>query len=67
MRRTDLSLIRARLDGGSYYKSLEMFHADLRRMCGNCKLYNKEDTPYHKCADRLETFINAKVSQLWRD
>lgn len=62
----DLSMVTARVESGSYYKSLDMFHADLKRIISNCRLYNKPDTPYYACADRLETFINAKMAQLWQ-
>lgn len=33
----DLSLIRSRLGCQQYYISLEMFVADLRKMCDNCR------------------------------
>ena len=33
----DLSLIRSRLGCQQYYVSLEMFVADLRKMCDNCR------------------------------
>jgi len=33
----DLSLIRSRLGCKLYYVSLEMFVADLRKMCDNCR------------------------------
>lgn len=33
----DLSLMRSRLGCQQYYVSLEMFVADLRKMCDNCR------------------------------
>lgn len=33
----DLSLMRSRLDCQQYYVSLEMFVADMRKMCDNCR------------------------------
>lgn len=33
----DLSLMRSRLGCGQYYLSLEMFVADMRKMCDNCR------------------------------
>lgn len=33
----DLSLMRSRLGCGQYYVSLEMFVADMRKMCDNCR------------------------------
>ena len=33
----DLSLMRSRLGWGKYYGSLEMFVADMRKMCDNCR------------------------------
>lgn len=33
----DLSLVAARLNTKQYYISLEMFVADIRKMCDNCR------------------------------
>eukprot|EP01119_Soliformovum_irregulare_P004158 TRINITY_DN15172_c0_g1_i1.p1 TRINITY_DN15172_c0_g1~~TRINITY_DN15172_c0_g1_i1.p1 ORF type:complete len:618 (-),score=145.65 TRINITY_DN15172_c0_g1_i1:16-1869(-) len=57
----DLSLIEKRVDEGNYYLTREIFVADLRRMCENCRLYNKEDTEYYKCANDLEEFVNTTL------
>jgi len=43
----DLSAMEERLDSG-FYKTKQMFLADLERMCANCMKYNKSDTPFYK-------------------
>eukprot|EP01094_Clydonella_sp_ATCC50884_P002880 TRINITY_DN12202_c0_g1_i2.p1 TRINITY_DN12202_c0_g1~~TRINITY_DN12202_c0_g1_i2.p1 ORF type:complete len:793 (+),score=237.86 TRINITY_DN12202_c0_g1_i2:135-2513(+) len=53
----DLSLIEARLSEGNYYITKNIFYADLRRMVENCKLYNKEDTVFYKCAVNIQRVI----------
>ena len=62
----DLSLIRSRLErpGGSYYASLDMFLADLIRMCENCRVYNGEDNEYWECANRLEKYIRTSCGEV---
>ena len=50
----DLSLIEKRLNLGDYYMTLDIFVADFRRMFDNCRNYNKSETPYYKCSDRLQ-------------
>lgn len=59
----DLSLVRCRAACGTYYRSLEMFVADCRRMCGNCRYYNAASTPYYQCAARLEAALDAFLAQ----
>ena len=58
----DLSTIRARLDGGGYYRELEAFAEDLRRIFINCRMYNAPDTIYVKCANRLENHFDHILS-----
>lgn len=43
----DLSLIQERLKLGDYYRSREMLHSDLVRMCRNCKTYNQADSEFY--------------------
>uniref|UniRef100_A0A061RH03 histone acetyltransferase n=1 Tax=Tetraselmis sp. GSL018 TaxID=582737 RepID=A0A061RH03_9CHLO len=50
----DLQMMRARLESGRYYLTLDIFTADLRRMFANCRFYNAPETIYYKLADRLE-------------
>eukprot|EP00924_Labyrinthula_sp_SR-Ha-C_P013886 maker-scaffold_5-snap-gene-16.10-mRNA-1 protein AED:0.02 eAED:0.03 QI:0/0/0/1/0/0/2/0/449 len=54
----DLSLIEARLNGGYYYTSLQIFKEDVKKMLDNCKLYNAEDTEYYKAAQELQDYFN---------
>lgn len=60
----DLSLIRERLESGTYYKSLDMFGGELRLMLDNCRKFNPPTTSYHKAANRLETFVQRKLAQV---
>lgn len=53
----DLSEIERRLDSKQYYITKDIFFADLRRMCENCMLYNKEDTVFYECAVTLQKFL----------
>ena len=39
----------------------QIFAADFRRLFNNCRHYNAPDTPYFKCANRLESFFEQKV------
>ena len=58
----DLSLVARRVDSGTYYRSLEMFAADLRVLFANCRTYNKADTEYYKCAQRLEQHFESRLA-----
>lgn len=49
-----METIQKRLDAGNYYITKDIFIADVKRVCDNCKLYNREDTEYYKCAQDLE-------------
>jgi histone acetyltransferase len=40
---------------------LQIFAADFRRLFNNCRHYNAPDTPYFKCANRLEAFFEQKA------
>ena len=54
----DLSLIGQRLDSGRYYLTLDMFVADVNRMCANARVYNSAETIYFKLANRVEAFLD---------
>uniref|UniRef100_A0A6N2LIJ2 histone acetyltransferase n=1 Tax=Salix viminalis TaxID=40686 RepID=A0A6N2LIJ2_SALVM len=41
-----------RVESEQYYVTLEMFIADVKRMCHNARTYNSPDTIYYKCATR---------------
>lgn len=51
---SDLETIEKRVKRGNYYIAKEIFLADVKRMCENCRLYNREDTEYFKCANDIE-------------
>lgn len=57
-----LTLIGTRISSEEYYINLEMFAADLKRMFNNCRIYNSPETPYVKCANRLEAFFEHKIN-----
>ena len=54
----DLSLIQQRLDSRSYYRTLDMFVADVHRVCTNARIYNSADTIYFKLANKLDAFFD---------
>jgi len=56
----DLEGIQKRLNTGQYYITEHIFFADIRRMLDNCKLYNKEDTPYYRCAANVQNELCSK-------
>ena len=75
----DLSLIRSRLEesagegaagggggggGRGYYQSVDMFLADIARMCENCRLYNGEDSEYWALATKLESFARNRCGEV---
>lgn len=60
--RADLSLIARRAAGGGY-TSLEHYLADVHLMLRNCRAFNRPDTEYVACANKLEAFLRARVSQ----
>lgn len=58
----DLSLIARRAASGGY-TSLEHYLADVHLMFRNCRAFNRPDTEYVACANKLEAFLRARVSQ----
>ena len=53
----DLSLIKKRLESKTYYITLNIFAADVNRMCANARVYNNAETIYFKLANRIEEFL----------
>eukprot|EP01132_Coremiostelium_polycephalum_P004079 gene4079-5107_t len=60
----DLQTISERLATNNYYITKNIFLADLKRMCNNCKEYNGEGSEYFHIADRLEKYIQNQIDQL---
>lgn len=58
----DISTVRARLAGGRFYITLEIFVADIMRIFSNAKNYNKAETVFYKAAHKL-----AVMFQRWLD
>jgi histone acetyltransferase len=50
----DLQSIENRLKAKNYYITKEIFLADLKRLCDNCRIYNREETEYYKCANDIQ-------------
>nr|AXY97682.1 Histone acetyltransferase of the GNAT family 1 [Populus tomentosa] len=53
----DLKTMSKRVESEQYYVTLEMFIADVKRMCANARTYNSPDTIYYK----LEAHFQSKV------
>jgi histone acetyltransferase len=58
----DLSTVAARLAAGTFYTTLDLFVADVRRIFANCRVYNSADTVYSKLATRVEADFDALVA-----
>ncbi len=54
----DLKTINKNLIRG-FYRTEQIYIADMRRMFDNCRTYNRKDTEYFKLADKLEEFFKA--------
>lgn len=59
----DLSTVERRLSGRSYYISLEIFAADVRRIFANCRAYNAPDSIYSRLGGGLEAFFEAALRE----
>ncbi|CAL1707312.1 unnamed protein product [Somion occarium] len=59
----DFSTMEHKLDTNQY-ATLDDFVADAKLVFENCKLYNAEDTTYHKNAIKLERFLRDRVAKL---
>ena len=53
----DLQMIERRLESGNYYITKDLFMADMRRMCDNCRYYNSPETIFYKCADSIQRLL----------
>jgi len=51
----DLKMIAERLES-RYYVNICLFHADVRRLISNCRMFNSTETSYYKCASELEKY-----------
>mmetsp|Transcript_60321 Transcript_60321/g.142118 ORF Transcript_60321/g.142118 Transcript_60321/m.142118 type:complete len:381 (+) Transcript_60321:219-1361(+) len=59
----DLSLIQTRLEQG-FYRTKELFLADMTLMCDNCKTYNPKESVYYDCAVNVQRFVEAEFRRL---
>lgn len=62
-RSLDLMTIRNRVYE-RYYRSLEHFLEDVGLVFSNCRAYNKPDTEYVACANKLTAFVAARARAL---
>jgi hypothetical protein len=58
----DLETMEKRLDTGQFYITREIFMADLRRMCQNCRRYNGPNNVYYDCAETIDRFVEEVFS-----
>jgi N-acetylglutamate synthase-like GNAT family acetyltransferase len=58
-----ISVIEERL-GAGFYRSRDIFVVDMRLIFDNCRLYNREDTEYYACANRLEEYFKQQMRKL---
>ncbi|KAL3517632.1 hypothetical protein ACH5RR_020221 [Cinchona calisaya] len=56
----DLKTMSKRVESETYYLTLDMFIADVKRMFLNARTYNSPETIYYKCATRLEAHVMNK-------
>jgi len=54
----DLKTIGERLATKQYYITKDIFFADIRRMCNNCRIYNGDQSRYTTYANELEKVLN---------
>jgi len=59
----DLSLMQKRLTDG-FYKTKEIFLADVALMCDNCRTYNPKESVYYECAVHLQRYVDGEFRRL---
>jgi len=60
----DLQTMEDRLNKNCY-STKKMFEKDMMIMFNSCRLYNRPDTVYYKCADVVEKFYYGKLRELY--
>lgn len=60
----DLQTIDKRMNMG-FYRTRDIFVADMRRMFDNCRAYNRPETEYYGCANNLEEFFKQQMQKLF--
>eukprot|EP00301_Raphidiophrys_heterophryoidea_P004748 c12040_g1_i1.p1 GENE.c12040_g1_i1~~c12040_g1_i1.p1 ORF type:complete len:686 (-),score=172.98 c12040_g1_i1:216-2273(-) len=58
----DLEMITKRVESKEYYKTRDIFFADLKRMIKNCKEYNADDTVFYKCAEEIDRLLKERCA-----
>lgn len=59
---SDFSTMEHKLDNNQY-PVVDDFVSDARLVFDNCRLYNAEDSVYHKCANALERYLNEQLKE----
>lgn len=58
----NLPMIAERLEAGDqYYRTLEIFLADVKRMLDNCMAFNAQDSEYYRIAMRIKTDFESSI------
>ncbi|KAJ4456857.1 putative UDP-N-acetylglucosamine pyrophosphorylase [Paratrimastix pyriformis] len=60
----DLRTVQLRIASRRYYRTPEMYAADIRRICANCRSYNASQTPFYKHANELERYLDEKMKNI---
>ena len=50
--------------GGMHYTSLEQWITEAGRVTENARLYNKPETDYYACANKVDAFLSARLRSL---
>jgi histone acetyltransferase len=58
----DLKTMEEKLEG-EVYQNIDQFIIDLEKIVANCRSYNNESSQYTKCADKIETFFNTRLTE----
>lgn len=56
-------MIQTRLSTRKYYITKDIFYADIKRMCDNCRMYNKPDSVYYACAQEVDDFVLQRLKR----
>eukprot|EP01080_Neovahlkampfia_damariscottae_P002676 gene2676-3872_t len=59
----DLDTINNRLNR-KFYRTVDIFTSDFRRMFENCRVYNSPATEYYKCSEKLEIIFKEEIKKL---
>jgi histone acetyltransferase len=61
----DLETISIRLNR-KFYRTIDIFTSDFRRMFDNCRVYNSPNTEYYKYAEKLEAIFKEEMRKIFK-